>query len=85
MDERPQPQGTLQADGVREWLAGQRTAQAVIDRERRRWLAGLDQQAALDLYLALVSLAGAAPRRGPSPVLTAMREATRRLSRGASL
>lgn len=78
--------GVLQAEAVRRWLAGQQAAQAVIQEERRRWLVSLDKDAALQLYLKMTAFP-ATPRNQaePSPVLAAMREATKRLAeRGRS-
>lgn len=76
----------MDAERLQQWLAGHQAAQAVIEEERRRWLATLDKDAALQLYLALVASPGTQRREaGPSPVLTAMREAAKRLAeRGRS-
>lgn len=76
----------LDPETVKRWLAGQQAAQAVIEEERRHWLATLDKDAALQLYLKMVAFP-ATPRNEaePSPVLIAMREATKRLAeRGRS-
>lgn len=83
---RSLPKTDMDAELVKRWLAGQQAAQAVIDEERRRWLITLDKDAALQLYLSMVAFPGT-PRNEakPSPVLTAMREATKRLAeRGRS-
>jgi hypothetical protein len=68
---------------VRKWLKGQELAARRIERERRAWLADLDGETALRLYLDLVASAPAAGEsRGPSPLLLAMREAVARRGRG---
>ncbi len=79
MSGRSGGQPGVPADAFRQWLAGQRMADKVVEEERHRWLAQLDQETALRLYLELVSLPGARPReRTPSPVLAAMRQAIAR-------
>lgn len=76
---------SLQADMVRQWLAGQSAAQAIIAEERRRWLAHLRPDEALALYLSLslLSIPGTTwPDREPSPMLMAMRQALARKAEG---
>ncbi len=76
------PPTSISADAFRQWLAGQKLAAMVIADERCRWLAKLDEETALSLYLQLISLPGA-PRREPtpSPVLAAMRQVLSRVNR----
>lgn len=70
---------------VRQWLKGQELAARRMERERRAWLANLDPETALQLYLDLVASAPAAGEsRGPSPLLLAMRRALARLGRGGT-
>lgn len=64
-------------DQVRQWLAGQQAAQAVIERERRIWLRSLDSKASLEIYLGLKRCSRQTDE-GPSPVLWAMRQALAR-------
>lgn len=74
------PLGTLDPDAVRAWVRGQEAAQSVIDQERRQRLQGLDPEASLLLYMALLGFPSPGrPRAEPSPVLMAMRKAIERL------
>jgi len=74
--------GRIEAREVRKWLKGQELGARRIERERRAWLANLDAEEALRLYLDLVASAPAATEsREPSPLLLAMREALARRGR----
>jgi len=72
----------LDPEAVRQWLTNQEAAGRIIEEERERWLAQLDEGEAEQLYRDLVSLPQAEKReKEPSPVLLAMRRCLERLER----
>ncbi|MBC7105691.1 MAG: hypothetical protein H5T97_07115 [Firmicutes bacterium] len=77
--------GRVNPREVRKWLKGQELAARRIERERRAWLANLDAETALRLYLDLLASepAGKDPER-PSSLLLAMRRALARRGRGGT-